>query len=181
MAQDYYTTKQFKSENIPSLNTRGITNCQHFAPLNVCSLGYSAGKLILSFPIKSNRKDTQSERKYFCPPVVIWNGFRRSVWKLHVTIIHSQCHKKRILIVIHLNTALHRIQARSQVLKFGGAKYILGGHDFCFYHIFNTNFLGTSKFGGYCPRMPPPPVATGLTVFDLFSEDAHSFFCRMFC
>jgi len=43
MAQDYYTTKQLKSKNIRSLNTRGITNCQHFAPLNVCSLGYSAG------------------------------------------------------------------------------------------------------------------------------------------
>jgi len=43
MAQDYYTTKQLKSKNIPSFNTRGITNCQHFAPLNVCSLGYSAG------------------------------------------------------------------------------------------------------------------------------------------
>jgi len=25
------------------------------------------------------------------------------------------------------------------------------------------------------------PVATGPTVFDLFSEAAHSFFCRMFC
>jgi len=82
--------------------------------------------------------------------------------------------------VIHLTTALHRIQARSQVLKFGGEKYILGGQDFCFYHIFETNFLGTRKFGGHCPRMPPP-VATGLTVFDFFSEAAHSSFCRMFC
>jgi len=54
------------------------------------------------------------------------------------------------------------MQARSQVLKFGGAKYIFRGHDFCFYHIFKTNFLGTRKFwgnkrnfGGYWPRMPP--------------------------
>jgi len=43
MAQDYYTTKQLKPKNIPGLNTCGITNCQHFAPLNVCSQGYSAG------------------------------------------------------------------------------------------------------------------------------------------
>jgi len=43
MAQDCYTTKQLKSKNLPRLNTRGITNCQHFAPLNVCNLGYSAG------------------------------------------------------------------------------------------------------------------------------------------
>jgi len=43
MAQDYYTTKQLKPKNIPSLNTRGITNCQQFAPLNICSLRYSAG------------------------------------------------------------------------------------------------------------------------------------------
>jgi len=43
MARDYYTTKQLKSKNITSFNTRRITNCQHFAPLNVCSLGYSAG------------------------------------------------------------------------------------------------------------------------------------------
>jgi len=43
MVQDYYATKQLKSKNIPRLNTRGITNCQHVAPLNVCSLGYSAG------------------------------------------------------------------------------------------------------------------------------------------
>jgi len=50
---------------------------------------------------------------------------------------------------------LHRIQARSQVLKFGGAKYILGGQDFCFCHIFKTNFLGTRKFGGTAPECPP--------------------------
>jgi len=43
MTQDYNTTKQLKSKNILSLNTRGITNCQHFAPLNVCSLGHHVG------------------------------------------------------------------------------------------------------------------------------------------
>jgi len=50
---------------------------------------------------------------------------------------------------------------------FGGAQYILGGQDFCFYYMLKTNFLGATKygeaqkkFGGHCPRMPP--VATGL-------------------
>jgi len=48
-------------------------------------------------------------------------------------------------------------QARSQVLKFGGAKYIFRGHDFCFYNIFKRNVLGTIKFLGELPT-----VATGL-------------------
>jgi len=28
-----------------------------------------------------------------------------------------------------------------------GKNTLLGGHDFCFYHIFKTNVLGTRKFG----------------------------------
>ena len=81
--------------------------------------------------------------------------------------------------MIHLNTALHRIQARSQVLKFGGAKYILRRNDFCFYHILKQIFREQENLGSLSPNAPP--VATGLPVFDLFSEAAHSFFCRMFC
>jgi len=37
------------------------------------------------------------------------------------------------------------LQARSQVLRFGGAKYILWGHDFCFYYIFKTYFSGNKS------------------------------------
>jgi len=59
MAQDYYATIQLKSKYIPSLNTHGIINCQHFAPLNVCSLGYSADWLILSFPVFYPQKATK--------------------------------------------------------------------------------------------------------------------------
>jgi len=50
-------------------------------------------------------------------------------------------------------------QARSQVLRFGGAKYIFRGHDFCVYCIFKTNFSGNKKiwgsqkkFGGTAPE-----------------------------
>ena len=42
-----------------------------------------------------------------------------------------------------------------------GQNTFLWGHDFCFYEIFKTNFLGTrkfggtqKKFGGNCPWMP---------------------------
>jgi len=57
-------------------------------------------------------------------------------------------------------------QARSQVLGFGEAKYILRGQDLCLYYVFIKNFLKTTKFGGaqkfvgHCPRMPS--VATDL-------------------
>jgi len=56
-------------------------------------------------------------------------------------------------------------QARSQVLRFGGAKYIFRGARFLFSSFF---FLGTRKFGGYkinfgghCPRMPPHGYGPG--------------------
>ena len=56
-------------------------------------------------------------------------------------------------------------QARSHILGFGGAKYILRGQDLCFYYVLIKNFLNTTKFGeekfvGHCPRMPS--VATDL-------------------
>jgi len=46
-------------------------------------------------------------------------------------------------------------QARSQVLRFRGAKYILGGTIFVFIIFLKQTFLGTRKFGGHCPRTPP--------------------------
>jgi len=58
-------------------------------------------------------------------------------------------------------------QARSQVLRFGGAKYTCnGGNIFVFINVYKTFFwtqlnLGNpKKVGVHCPRMPP--VATGL-------------------
>jgi len=56
--------------------------------------------------------------------------------------------------VIHLNTALHRIQARSQVLKFGRAKYILGGTIFVFI-IFLKQIFWEENLGGTAPECPP--------------------------
>ena len=61
-----------------------------------------------------------------------------------------------------VNTSLTNIfsslrQAPSQVLRFGGAIYILRGNNFRFYYMCTTNFLGTTKFegeqniGGNCP------------------------------
>ena len=51
-------------------------------------------------------------------------------------------------------------QSRSQVLTFGGTKYIFKGDDFCLYYMFKQ-FLGEqkicegkSKLGGYFLRMP---------------------------
>jgi len=56
-----------------------------------------------------------------------------------------------------------RLWARSQVLRFEGAKYIFRGHDFCFYYIFKTNVSGNKKiwgsqkkFGGAVPTKAPP-------------------------
>jgi len=43
---------------------------------------------------------------------------------------------------------LHSHKARSDVFKFGGENTFLGGHDFCFYHIFETNFSGNKKIWG---------------------------------
>jgi len=65
------------------------------------------------------------------------------------------------LFVLRCIEALPAVQARSDALR---GKIHFRGHDFCFYHIFETNFSGTrkfggkqKKFGGNCPRMPPPP------------------------
>ena len=47
-------------------------------------------------------------------------------------------------------------QARSQVARFGGSKYILrGGKVFVFIIRLKQIFLGTINFGGGTPRMPP--------------------------
>jgi len=62
-------------------------------------------------------------------------------------------------------------------LKFGGAKYILGVHDFCFCHILKQIFWEQEQ--GALTRMLTP-VATGLNVLDLFSEAADSLLCRIF-
>jgi len=48
---------------------------------------------------------------------------------LSIASLNSDKHFKRL-------TNSFRAQARSQVLKFGVAKYILGGQDFCLYCIF---------------------------------------------
>jgi len=50
-------------------------------------------------------------------------------------------------------------QARSEVLKFGGAKYIFREARFFFIIFLKQIFLRTRKFGGHCPECP---VATGL-------------------
>jgi len=47
------------------------------------------------------------------------------------------------------------MQARSQVLRFGGAKYILGGAMFVFIISFKQIFLETSKFGQVLPPNGP--------------------------
>jgi len=51
------------------------------------------------------------------------------------------------------------LQACGQVLRFGGANYILGRYYFCFYYMFKTNSPGHSAipggdkiFGGHCVR-----------------------------
>jgi len=48
-------------------------------------------------------------------------------------------------------------QARGQVLSFFG-KIHFRGATFLLLLCFNKKFLGTKKFGGHCPRMPPPVV-----------------------
>jgi len=60
------------------------------------------------------------------------------------------------------------MQARSQVLRFGEANYILGWQDFSFYYMFETNFSGHKKIwgahkklGGHCPRNPPRGYGPG--------------------
>ena len=40
------------------------------------------------------------------------------------------------------------IQVSIQILRFEGAKYILGGQDFCFYYMFQTNVFEHSKIWG---------------------------------
>jgi len=46
-------------------------------------------------------------------------------------------------------------QSRSQVSRFGGEKYILGGQDFCFYSIYLKQISWAQhNLGGHCPRMP---------------------------
>jgi len=65
-------------------------------------------------------------------------------------------------------------QARGQVLRFVGAKYVLGGKDFCFYYKFKTIFSGhnklwgSQKFWGECSRMSRPPVLKHTLSFGLF-------------
>jgi len=70
-------------------------------------------------------------------------------------------------------------QARSQVIRFGGAKHLSGRQDFRFYlYVLMNNFLGTTKFGGnkklgdHCPRMPP---GTGLATTELQLTHVSSF------
>jgi len=45
-----------------------------------------------------------------------------------------------------------------------GQNTFLGGNDFCFYHIFKTNVLGTRKFGVAQKKFggaPPPNAPRG--------------------
>jgi len=95
----------------------------------------------------------------------------------------SGTHLNRIRIKINSQRSRKKrsgIQARSQVLKFGGAKCILGGHNFCFIVFLKQIFLGTrkfweakEKFGGRYTRIPP--MATGLVVSSL--QNNHFIFC----
>jgi len=43
------------------------------------------------------------------------------------------------------NPSLLTVQARSQVLRFGGKNKFLGGKDFCFYYMFKIHFSGHNK------------------------------------
>ena len=65
-----------------------------------------------------------------------------------------------IVKIVRKTRSVSRPVARFWSLE--GQSISLGGHDFCFYHIFKTNVLGIRKFGGeqknfgrYFPRMPP--------------------------
>jgi len=50
------------------------------------------------------------------------------------------------VVVINANDALMSQQARGQVIRFKGGKYIvLGGQDFCFYYMFKSKFSGCNK------------------------------------
>ena len=102
-----------------------------------------------------------------------WYRWKRA-WRLRINSLLwgvSKSHK-----IHHMRCG---VQARSQVLRFGGSEYILGGQHFSFYY---NIFLGTTKFVGeqknwlarHCPRMPPLPMATGLVVFMHFN-------CNMWC
>jgi len=62
-------------------------------------------------------------------------------------------------------------QACSQVLRFGGAKYIFRGSRFLFLLYVSKNFPGhetiwgcTKIFWGYCPEMPPTWLWAWFTV-----------------
>jgi len=48
-----------------------------------------------------------------------------------------------------LQTQFGQNQARSQVLRFRGPKYIFMGERFLFYHMFETNFSGHDKIWGH--------------------------------
>jgi len=70
--------------------------------------------------------------------------------------------------IFSLQTQYWQNQACSQVLRFGGAKYILWGKDFNIYHMFETNFSEHNKiwgaqkrFAGNCPRMPHRVCGSG--------------------
>jgi len=62
-------------------------------------------------------------------------------------------------------------QARSQGLRFGREKLILGGKDFCFIICLKLIFLGTTKFGGHWSWMHR--MTTGLVVGKVEAKYSH--------
>jgi len=78
----------------------------HFAPLNICSLSYSAGWSWL-YPVSYRWKATRDRPGLNgSTSLASCNLTKHSgvlLHKLYVTIIKSQRHKKRMLIFIHFN------------------------------------------------------------------------------
>jgi len=103
-----------------------------------------------------------------------WFHFGASYWTLRLPVSAKLFDARKFfteVVFTPYSWPCHsRNHARSQVLGFGGAKYIFRGQDFCFYYIYLyiTNFPGRNTicgaqkiFGGIAPNFP---VATGLQI-----------------
>jgi len=79
---------------------------------------------------------------------------------LHVETDLVQWKLKNTILLYLCNCIITPTQACSQVSRFGGVEYIVGGQDFCFYYMFEKNFSRGNKTWGTAPECPP--LATGL-------------------